>query len=118
MVRSREYILIGIFIVFLSLTPDSFAAGFTSGNGEVRIQKCHFRDGNMQVSDDPILLIPQVRPNSCGCMHAIINHPVRLRRWLHGDGHAYVRYKSFNVGQQCTCTYIQSILLPTPVMPE
>ena len=56
MVRSREYILIGSFIVFLSLTPDSFAAGFTSGNGEVRIQKCHFRDGSMQVSDDPILL--------------------------------------------------------------
>lgn len=108
MARSREYILIGIFIVFLSLTPDSSAAGFTSGNGEVRIQKCHFRDGNMQVSDDPILLIPQVRPNSCGCMHAIIN----LRRWLHGDGHAYVRYKNLNVGQQCTCTYDTTTVMP------
>lgn len=79
MVRCRDYILIGSFIVFLSLTPGSFAAGFTLGDGEVRIQKCQFRDGGMQVSDDPILLIPQVRPNPCGCMQAIINHPVRLR---------------------------------------
>lgn len=54
------------FIVFLSLTPDSFAAGFTSGDGEVRIQI----DGRLLVSDDPSLLIPRGHPNSCGCMHA------------------------------------------------
>lgn len=70
------------FIVFLSLTPDSFAAGFTSGDGEVRMQI----DGRLLVSDDPVLLIPRGRPNSCSCMYATINHPVQFRRWLH-DGY-------------------------------
>lgn len=70
------HIYVGSFIIFISLTPDSFTAGFTSGDGEVS------GDGCLLVSDDPILLIPQGRPNSCGCMHATINHPARL-----GDGY-------------------------------